>query len=168
VWLFVWLTLPLLQVDCSGYSVFPGPNATIAQQLYNFSDFDASVLLQGDVEYDVNWEHYKQTVGNTGKLECFCKALAFDPMYILEYGSVGMYNYEVRRASKRTANMRSGLSSRTASPSLCSHTYSGHCSHMCSSRTTPRTARRRRGAPIGSSRTLTFLRSSTPLLAASS
>ena len=79
--------------DCSGYSVFPGSDPNATQQLYNFSLTDLDVLLQHDVEKDVNWNFYNSTFGNTGKLECFCKALGFSSEYLREYGIKKMYTY---------------------------------------------------------------------------
>jgi len=82
------------RTDCSTVSVYPGADPAEAQRLYNFSLADPGVLLQSDVEKDVNWEFFNKTVGNTGKLECFCAAIGFSPAYKSSHGTVSMYNYK--------------------------------------------------------------------------
>jgi hypothetical protein len=74
--------------DCSNYLV--STNATLTKSpnpLFDPSGFE--FLTPREVEKDVLWEFYEADIGNTGKLECFCKSLLVDPTQ----GLPGMYNW---------------------------------------------------------------------------
>ncbi|GMH83627.1 hypothetical protein TrVE_jg11384 [Triparma verrucosa] len=64
------------EAECSNYIIEPVPNKNITLE-------DLEYVTPLSVQYDINWEHYNQTLGNTGKLECFCKGLLVDSNYAL-------------------------------------------------------------------------------------
>mmetsp|Transcript_21 Transcript_21/g.39 ORF Transcript_21/g.39 Transcript_21/m.39 type:complete len:1400 (+) Transcript_21:55-4254(+) len=69
------------EADCSGYIITPDPNATHLNMTITLRDIE--YLTAAQVQRDENWQHYNLTLGNTGKLECFCKGLLVDPQYSL-------------------------------------------------------------------------------------
>jgi hypothetical protein len=76
------------EADCSNYLVSTNTTLTKGSNpLFDPSGFE--YLTPREVESDVLWEYYEADIGNTGKLECFCKALLIDP----KQGLPGMYNW---------------------------------------------------------------------------
>ena len=74
--------------DCTGVQVIPNLNATFMAMNIN----QTSYLYPTDVEKDVFWDFYEEPIGNTGRLECFCKALLINPDYSLEGMNAFMFN----------------------------------------------------------------------------
>jgi len=75
--------------DCTPYEV--STNMTLTKNITSLYDptLGLEFLTPREVEKDVDWDFFNADIGNTGKLECFCKDLLIDP----KQGLIGMYDF---------------------------------------------------------------------------
>ena len=83
--------------DCTGLTV--SANRTLSGTLGKMQQESfLTYLTPVEVERDVSWEYFDESIGNTGKLECFCKGLLVDP----DYSLTGMLGFKFNEWSNST------------------------------------------------------------------